>query len=132
MSCLAIAAAAVLPAAVLIAVARWPARRARRQPMRRSRKRDSFGTSVFSLSHSSRRTTGYGLSRGSVLHELSHRDFSCSGEPGEQVALIVDRDLFRRSDRRIGQWNEGGHRAVFDAANPDTLLESGIGLVVGL
>jgi hypothetical protein len=66
------------------------------------------------------------LSRGSVLHELSHRDFPCSGETGEQVALIVNRDLFPRSDRWIGQWNERGDRAVFDAANPDTLLESGI------
>ena len=32
---------------------------------------------------------------GSVLHELSQGHFTCSGKPGEDIALIIDPDFFR-------------------------------------
>src|SRR5260370_18967682 len=53
------------------------------------------------------------------------------GEAGEDIALIVGRDLLGRSELRIRR-NEGRDLAVLGAADADALLEARIGLLVGL
>ena len=72
------------------------------------------------------------LSNRSVLHKFPHRHFPLGSKAGEDVALVIGRELFRRSDRGIGQGNEREHFAILDASYPNALLEAGIGFVVGL
>ena len=51
-----------------------------------------------------------------------------AGPAGVDDALIVGRDAFRHASLGRGLGNEGRDLAVFDAADPDALLEAG-GLV---
>jgi hypothetical protein len=59
----------------------------------------------------------------SVLHKLSHCHFSLRSEAGKDIALVIGREFFRRSDRGIGQGNEREHFTIPDASNPNALFE---------
>jgi hypothetical protein len=59
----------------------------------------------------------------SVLHKLPHRHFLLRGKAGEDVTLVISRNLFRRSDCGVGQWNKREHFAVPDASDPNALFE---------
>src|SRR5580704_16618737 len=68
----------------------------------------------------------------SIPHKLPHRHFPLRSKAGKDVTLVIGREFFRRSDRRIGQRNEREHFAIPDASNANALIEAGIGFVVGL
>src|SRR5437763_14948560 len=87
----------------------------------------AFGRQAYALPlrrHPSRQPLGTSV----LLHIFLDREFLV-GEAAKDGAMIVDGEAFRNAERRV-RWHDGGHLAVLGAADPNALLEPGIGLMI--